>query len=159
VLVAAGILGLYHLWLRGPLLQAGTGARLTAKLRDFGAESPARYLLLGAFISIPHSLLEEYYWRWFAFGWLRLRLPVVLAVVISSLAFMAHHTLELAVCLPGQFFTLVVPFSLCIAGGGAVWAWLYQRTGSIYSAWFSHALIDVAIILVGYDLAFVSTGS
>jgi uncharacterized protein len=44
-------------------------------------------------------------------------------------------------------------FSLSVAVGGAFWAWLYQRTGSLYGPWLSHLLVDAAIFLVGYDLA------
>jgi len=48
-----------------------------------------------------------------------------------------------------------LPFSLCIAVGGMVWAWLYHRTHTIYSSWISHLVIDAAIMVVGYDLVFV----
>ena len=41
-------------------------------------------------------LLEEYYWRWFLFGGLRRSMPVAAAVVLSSLAFTAHHVILLA---------------------------------------------------------------
>jgi membrane protease YdiL (CAAX protease family) len=42
--------------------------------------------------------------------------------------------------------------SSAVAVGGAFWAWLYERTGSIYSAWLSHLLIDAGIFWVGYEL-------
>jgi membrane protease YdiL (CAAX protease family) len=100
-------------------------------------------------------LLEEYYWRWFVFGWLRRQTPLLVAQLLSSLAFMAHHVVILAVFFPGRFWTAAVPFSLCIAGGGFVWAWIYERSGSIYAPWLSHLLIDAAIMAVGYDLLFV----
>jgi membrane protease YdiL (CAAX protease family) len=155
LLVGPGILALYYLLLRSWLLHIGTGRAVLATLREFGADTPVKFALLAAFMAVLHSLLEEYYWRWFTFRWLKRALPVVPAIVISSLAFMAHHVVVLAVHLPGYFLSAVVPFSLCIAGGGAVWSWLYHRTGTIYSAWVSHAIIDGAILLVGYDLVFV----
>ena len=43
-------------------------------------------------------------------------------------------------------------FALATAVGGAYWAWLYNKTGSIYGPWASHLLIDAAIFAVGYDL-------
>ena len=76
-------------------------------------------MLLAGFISILHSLLEEYYWRWFIFGELKQYVPLVMAITLSSLAFMAHHVIVLYVFLPGEFLTAVVPFSLCIGVGGA----------------------------------------
>ena len=45
-----------------------------------------------------------------------------------------------------------------VATGGAVWAWLYERTGSLWAAWLSHLLVDTAIMAVGYDLVFVGPG-
>ena len=67
---------------------------------------------------------------------------------------MAHHVIVLAVLFPGiwQFFTLALPLSLCVGVGGAVWCWLYQRTGSLYAPWISHMLIDAAIMFIGYDM-------
>ena len=37
--------------------------------------------------------------------------------------------------------------------GGAFWAWLYNRSGSIIDPWLSHLLIDAGIFFgVGYEL-------
>ena len=43
-------------------------------------------------------------------------------------------------------------FSLAVAVGGAMWAWLYHRSGSIFGPWMGHLLVDAGIFLVGYDL-------
>jgi membrane protease YdiL (CAAX protease family) len=156
LLVVAGIFLLYYTGLRAELVQIKAPEQIAAKLRQFGLFSPAGFLVLAVFISVVHSLLEEYYWRWFVFGQLRKWLPVAGAVVLSSLAFMAHHVIILAVYLrgPEAFFTRVVPFSLGIAVGGGVWAWLYHKSGSIYAPWVSHLIIDAGIMAVGYDLLF-----
>lgn len=154
LVVAALIVSVYHGLLADSQVLAATPARIRDKLILFHADTPARYLLLGVFIAGIHSLLEEYYWRWFVFGELRRRIPLGPAIGLSSLAFMAHHVIVLAVYFPQSFFTAAVPFSLCVAAGGAVWAWLYQRTGTIYSSWISHLVIDVAILAVGYEMVF-----
>ena len=78
--------------------------------------------------------------------------PVASAVVVSSLAFMTHHVILLATYFgwgsPWTYF-----FSACVAVGGALWAWLYERTGSLYGPWLSHVVVDAAIFVVGYDMA------
>ncbi len=102
---------------------------------------------------LAHSLLEEYYWRWFVFGQLRRLTTFLPAAVVSSLAFMAHHVVILAVYFPDYFVVAVLPFSLGIAVGGFVWAWLYERNGSVYAPWLSHLLVDAAIFVIGWDLA------
>jgi membrane protease YdiL (CAAX protease family) len=152
--VAGVILGLYFGRLRHSPLLAKTPAQVQEKLSQVGMDTPARYIALAAFVVLAHSLLEEYYWRWFVFGRLRERLGPASAAAVSSLAFMAHHVVVLYVYLPGKFLSAVVPFSLGIAAGGAVWAWLYNRAGTIYPSWASHALVDAAIFVLGWDLTF-----
>jgi membrane protease YdiL (CAAX protease family) len=51
---------------------------------------------------------------------------------------------------PGNFWLLALPFSICVGVGGGVWAWIYERSGSLYAPWLSHALIDGSIMGVGY---------
>jgi hypothetical protein len=33
-----------------------------------------------------------------------------------------------------------------------VWAWLYERTQSVWAPWLSHLVVDAAIYVIGYDL-------
>jgi membrane protease YdiL (CAAX protease family) len=157
LLVAAATLGLYYGALRGSAYLEHTPSQLRAKLADFGAADPTRFLALATFLSLAHSFLEEYYWRWFVYGELRRLVPIFVAMIVSSLAFMAHHVVVLAVYFPGRFFTAALPLSLGIAIGGMFWAWLYERTGSIFATWVSHFVIDGAIMIVGFDLAFVAS--
>jgi membrane protease YdiL (CAAX protease family) len=147
---------LYDFHFRKELVKINAPAKIEAKLRHFGLNTPAGFLTMAVFLSLVHSLLEEYYWRWFVFGRLQRCLAVSAAIVVSGLAFMAHHVVVLAEFAPGsdQFFTKVVPFSIGIAAGGMVWAWLYYRTASIYAPWLSHLLIDAGLMVVGYDLVF-----
>jgi CAAX protease family protein len=152
LLVAALTLGIYFCLLRHSSLLAQTPAQVRQKLEQVGMASPARYVVLAVFIVAAHSLLEEYYCRWFVFGQLRRVAPLAPAMVLSSLAFMAHHVVVLYVYLPGRFLIAVVPFSLGVAAGGAVWAWLYERAGTLYPSWLSHLLVDAAIFAVGWDL-------
>jgi uncharacterized protein len=152
LLVAGLMLGAYFGYLRHSRLLAATPRQLQMKLEQFDMATPARYAALAGFIVVGHSLLEEYYWRWFVFGGLRRLLARGPAIALASLAFMAHHVVVLYVYLPGKFWTAVVPFSLAIAVGGAVWAWLYERAGTLYPSWLSHALVDAAIFAIGWDL-------
>ena len=151
LVVSGAMLALYAGFLRGSSILDGASDKLRAKLIDFHADTPGRFLVLALFIATVHALLEEYYYRWFIFNGLKDHLAPSPAVVLSSLAFMGHHVIVLANYLrPGP----VVVFSLCIAMGGAVWAWIYHQKGSLLGPWLSHLLIDTAIMIVGYDLAF-----
>src|SRR5207244_7200054 len=110
------------------------------------------YVALAVFLCVFHSFLEEYYWRWFVFGRLRLFLPVAPALVLVSAGFMAHHVVILWVYLPGKVLTGVVPASLAVALGGVMWAWIYERGGSLLAPWLSHTIIDAALFVIGWDL-------
>jgi membrane protease YdiL (CAAX protease family) len=154
LLAGFAILCLYFAVLRGSPVMATMALKVREKIQELGVGTPLRFLALAAFICVGHSLLEEFYWRWFVFGQLKEVFPVPAAVVVSSLGFMAHHVIILAVYLPGQFFTAVVPLSLGVAVGGAFWAWLYERTGSLMGCWLGHLLVDAAIFVVGWHLVF-----
>ena len=149
--IGALMLALYF----GALDPAGTlesaEDEIEEKVTGFGITSVSAYLALAAFYAIAHSGLEEYYWRWFVFGQLRRYTSRAVAITISSLGFMAHHVIVL-----GVYFGWASPmtwlFSLAVAIGGAVWAWLYEDSKSLIGPWVSHALVDAAIFAVGYDI-------
>lgn len=150
--VMLGMLILTNFWLIpfGYLETAAVGVQ--QKITALGINTPLRYTVLGIFYVVVHSLLEEYYWRWFVFGQLRKKVQLTPAIVLSSIAFMAHHVILL-----GVFFGWTTPAtylcSLAVAVGGAVWAWIYEHSGTLLGPWLSHALIDAGIFLVGFQLA------
>jgi len=151
VAVLLGMLCLYFLWLKPAGLLTAAVKPIKEKARTFGMDTPAWFILGGVLLTTIHSLLEEYYWRWFLFGGMRRFMPVAAAVILSSLAFAAHHVILLAVFFHGWSLATIL-FSICVAVGGAAWAWIYHRSGSLLGPWLSHLLIDAAIFVVGYDL-------
>ncbi|MGI9456942.1 MAG: CPBP family intramembrane glutamic endopeptidase [Aeoliella sp.] len=151
-LVVAGALWLLYQGLRGTALLDDALAPIRAKITDLAIDSAWRFAAVGVFYSLVHSLLEEYYWRWFVFGRLRHVVALLPAIAISAVAFSAHHVIVL-----WHYFShspiVAILLSACIAVGGAVWAWLYHRSESIYGPWLSHLCVDAAIFGVGYHLA------
>jgi len=144
---------LYHLALKQPggyLAQDSRAVQMILeKVSAFGIESAVLFIVFGAFYSLIHSGLEEYYWRWFVFRRLKSMMSVTTAIVVSSLGFTLHH-----VVLLGTYFGYTDPFAwFCIFGvavGGAYWAWNYHRSDSIWAAWISHGIIDAAIFTIGF---------
>jgi membrane protease YdiL (CAAX protease family) len=151
-LVAFAMVGLYHGMLKPMGFFVQPAEMVRGKLIDLGLSDVATYAAVGVFYALCHSLLEEYYWRWFVFGQLRQLVRPSTAILVSSLGFMAHHVILLA-----TYFGWLAPqtylFALGVAVGGAVWAWIYHRSQSLYGPWLSHCLIDAAIFIVGYDMA------
>jgi len=125
--------------------------KIRLKVEGLGLATPARFAALGVFYSLAHSLLEEYYWRWFVFRACRVRWSLPAAIVVSSVGFMAHHVILLA-----QYFgwssPLTYVFSGGVAVGGAFWAWLFEREGLLVPSWISHAIVDAAVFGTGYHV-------
>ncbi|GAB6164906.1 hypothetical protein JCM19992_09060 [Thermostilla marina] len=151
--VSLGMFALYFGWLKATDIFAFAASAVEQRLVGFGVDRIGPYVLFGLFVSLLHSGLEEYYWRWFVFGRGRELMPVWPAAIIGSLAFTAHHVVIL-----GKYFGWGSPaqilFSLGVTVGGVVWCLLYDRFRTLYSPWISHAIIDAAIFVVGYDLVF-----
>jgi len=151
-LVAIAMGWLYQAVLKSaPFFEAATGP-IRDKIAGLSIDQAWIFLGVGVFYSLVHSFLEEYYWRWFVFGQLRKLVSVKSAIMVSSLGFMLHHVLVIGTYF-GYFSLATWLFSLCVAIGGAVWAWLYQRSDSLLGPWLSHLLVDAAIFAIGYDIA------
>ena len=148
--IGASMLAAYFLWLAPAGDLSGIAPKVTEKLSEFQIDTPGKLIAMGLFYSLLHSLLEEYYWRWFAFGRLRALVSVRAAIAISSIGFMGHHAIVLWKYLPWPCAILA---SAAVAVGGAMWAWLYNRSGSIYAPWLSHLLVDAALFTIAFDMA------
>ena len=149
LLVVASMLVVYYGFLASSEVGGALVDAVQNKTSGLGIDTPIKFLGLGIFYALVHSFLEEYYWRWFVFGYLKQHSSFLIALVISSLGFMAHHVILLSV-----YFGWDSPMTyVCSAGvaiGGVFWAWLYQRAGSLRSAWVSHLVVDAGIFLLGY---------
>ncbi|MFO0912730.1 MAG: type II CAAX endopeptidase family protein [Pirellulales bacterium] len=147
--LAMGVLYAFVLSPQGVFL--GPQSAMQEKVVGLGLSTPTAYITLGVFYALAHAGLEEYYWRWFVFGDLRRRMPVIGAAVVSSLGFMAHHVILLA-----HYFGWGSPwtyfFAASVAVGGFLWAMLYQRWQSLLGPWISHMVVDAAIFTIGYYL-------
>lgn len=150
LLIAAATLAAYFLYFQPRGLLADTATAVREKLFGMGLSSPAAIIAMSVSYSLGHSLLEEYYWRWFVFGRLRQTMPFAVATAISSLGFMAHHVILVHKYLPSWWIVAAASVAL----GGALWAWRYERDGSLWGPWISHMLTDAAIFAVGYAMAF-----
>lgn len=135
-------------WIVGNLVDPGAVRRAAVTME---LASPVRFLLAAAGWTLINSVVEEYVYRWFVLRQLRALMADAAAVLGSAAVFTAHHVVAMSVYLGG------LPTLLGAAGvfvGGAVWSGLYLRYGSIWPGWISHALVDVAVFVVGWRLLF-----
>lgn len=148
VLIGGIILGGW--W--GGLRDALDVGRLSDVVTDNGLNEPLPYLLAVLWLSIGNSLLEEFVFRWFVDTRLAaLGIRGVWVFMISAAIFTAHHILVL-----GAYFDVVptIVFSLGVFIGGVAWSWSRSRWKSIVPGWISHAIVDGAIFLVGWQMLF-----
>ncbi len=78
LVIVAGMFALYFGYFRTAGTFAAAGREMLGRLSGIGITSPASYAAMALFYSLLHSLLEEYYWRWFVFGRLK-RLDIAFA--------------------------------------------------------------------------------
>ena len=150
--LSLGILVTWQLLARDPAMQTIARA-VEQRIAVFGLDDPARYLAFALFLSLLHSGLEEYYWRWFLLGGLRARTTAPRAGLLSALAFTSHHVVIVAGFVPTDRWSLVLLGSFGVLVAGVVWSWQYLRDGGVLSPWVSHALVDGAVLTLGWWLA------
>ncbi len=136
-------------------LLSGSSDAISEKINEFGVTSPLSFILMAIYISVLHSFLEEYYWRWFVFRKLREFMGFGASLVISSIGFTLHHIVVIGFYAPANFALVLIPLAaLSVFCAGAVWAYQYERSGSLWVVWISHLLTDAALMVVGYHLIF-----
>ena len=109
------------------------------------------YLAGAAYWILVNSVLEEYVWRWFFVSRCQTFMSPRLAIITSAAGFTLHHIFVMQV-----FFSwlVVVLASLGVFIGGAVWSWCYVRYRSVWPGYVSHAIVDLAVFVIGYLLIF-----
>ena len=75
------------------------------------------------------------------------------AILLVALAFTGHHVIILVLYF-GVLFGLLFSFGVLV--GGAIWAYFYQKYDSILPSFISHAIVDAALMINGYDILVAS---
>jgi len=117
-----------------------------------GLDSKSVYLGLTVQLALVNSLVEEYVWRWFVFRKSEALMSTGLAVFATAIFFSIHHALAL---LPQFGVPIAVLGSCGTFVGSLIWSWCYRRYGSIWPAYVSHIVVDIAVFTVGWFVLFV----
>jgi len=108
------------------------------------------FFLVFSYITFGNSFLEELFFRGWVFRTLSSR-NTSFAYIFSSLLFALYH-LSIFVTWFSGWILLFVLFGLFMSG--CLFAFLYHKTASIWSAWIVHIFADTAIVVIGYLLFF-----
>lgn len=104
------------------------------------------FIFVALYISFINSLLEEFFFRGFAFLALKNTASKKWAYVFSAAAFALYH-----IAIMTGWFSVWV-FIITIAGlfaGGLIFNFLNSRSDNIYTSWFVHMFANFAINTIG----------
>ena len=151
ILLGAGLGGVIVLlyWIIARPLVDPSG--LQAAAAKSGFDDPATYAWMAVGICLVNALLEEYAFRWFLYGRCRALLGPVAGAVVGALIFTAHHVFVLTAYV-GPGLVWLGAFGVFV--GGLLWTWLYERKDSVWPAYVSHIVVDVALLGIGASILF-----
>jgi membrane protease YdiL (CAAX protease family) len=148
VLISAVILLVYQAL--GPQWIDEDEVRAIAQRNGIGTLT--KYFAGAAYWILINSVLEEYVYRWFVYRQCEALMPARWAVLASAAAFTVHHVIAIGIQFDWRVTALA---STGVFVGGAVWSWLYRRYDSIWPAYLSHAVVDIAVFYLGWRIIFL----
>ena len=122
---------------------------ITAQLAGNSGVTAENFAFVAVYISFVNSLLEEFFFRGFAFITLAEKSSEKTACIFSALTFALYHTGMMI-----AWFEIWV-FVLALAGlfaGGVIFNMLNSRCKNIYPSWLVHMFANFAINTVGFIL-------
>jgi len=107
------------------------------------------FLLVGTYIALCNSLLEEFFFRCFVFLGLKKSATKSFAYIVSAAAFAIYHA--------GMLFSMVSALLFVLALSalffcGVLFNWLNARQERIWVSWLVHMGANLAINLIGMHL-------
>lgn len=124
-------------------------SQITGLLATNAGVTGERFVWIALYISLVNSLLEEFFFRGFAFLTIKRLTSRSFAYLYSAFAFALYH-----VAMMQGWFSPVL-FLLAMAGlavGGAIFNYLNEKNGTIYNSWMVHMFANFAINTVGFML-------
>ena len=122
---------------------------VAGKLTADSGVNADNFIYVSIYISFVNSLLEEFFFRGFAFITLKRECSRLFAYIFSSSAFALYH-----VGMTSGWFNPLI-FALMLVGlfiGGCIFNYLNEKSENIYTSWFVHMCANFAINLIGMFL-------
>ncbi len=122
---------------------------LVGSLNQTTGVNKSNFLWVAVYISFVNSLLEEFFFRGFAFITLKKSFSRKTAYVFSSLTFALYHIAMMI----GWFGLPVVIISLAgLFAGGVIFNRFDENSGNIYLSWLVHMFANFATNTIGFML-------
>lgn len=124
-------------------------SNVTNALSDNIGVDAGNFLYVALYISFINSLLEEFFFRGFAFLNLKKASNKNFAYIFSSISFALYHIAMMVTWFDPIIFVLLI-VSLFIAG--LIFDYLNDKYENIYCSWLVHMCANFAINTVGFIL-------
>ncbi len=124
-------------------------SQITTALTGNIGVTKQNFIFVSLYIAFVNSLLEEFFFRGFAFLTLKKVSTRKFAYLFSSIVFALYH-----ISIMTGWFSSVV-FVLALIGlfaGGLIFNYLDEKSSNIYTSWFVHMFANFAINTVGFIL-------
>ncbi len=122
---------------------------ITASLTGNIGVNKGNFLYVSLYISFINSLLEEFFFRGFAFLILKKFINTKVALIFSAVAFACYH-----IAMMTSMFTIWI-FAISMVGlfiGGMIFNLLNIKSENLYTSWFVHMFANFAINTIGFML-------
>ena len=127
-----------------PEIQKETFARISQKIQTLHIQE--HFWIYALILSFAHSLVEEFYWRFFLFTAFKKHLPRYRHFLVAF-AFSLHH---FVVTIFYFDLKLGLILGLGVFAAGYIWTQLYEKENSLGAVWISHIIADIALMSFGF---------
>lgn len=122
---------------------------ITTSLINNSGVTGSNFIFVSLYISFVNSLLEEFFFRGFAFITLKRITSRKFAYLFSATVFAVYH-----IAMMIDWFSLGV-FLIIMAGlfaGGLIFNYLNEKSSTVYPSWLVHMFANFAINTIGFIL-------
>lgn len=152
LLISVGIgLAVFSLILGGYFLLRGVfdfSSITDALVSDAGVDRDS-FVFISIYISLVNSMLEEFFFRGFAFLRLKNSATRLFAYIFSAASFSVYHVAMMIGWFSPILFALVM---LGLFVGGLIFNYFNEKFGNIYASWMIHLFANLAINTIGMIL-------
>jgi len=124
-------------------------SNVTVALADNYGVKKENFVQVALYISFVNSLLEEFFFRGFAFLTLKKLVSRRFAYLFSAAAFSLYHIAIMSSWFNPFLFLLLIA---CLFVAGIFFDWLNEKSNTIYTSWLVHMCANFATNTVGFIL-------
>ncbi|HWT73861.1 MAG TPA: type II CAAX endopeptidase family protein [Mobilitalea sp.] len=124
-------------------------SKVTVALGNNYGVKKENFVPVALYISFANSLLEEFFFRGFAFLILKELASKRFAYLFSAAAFSLYHIAIISSWFNPFLFVLLI---LCLFIAGLLFDWLNEKRNTIYTSWLVHMCANFATNTIGFIL-------